>query len=231
MYDPSIGRFITEDPIGFDGNDTNLYRYVDDSPVNGTDPAGLAQQPTSAAPSREAQELIDLFKKYPGLLQYLEKIAKGTTKVERGGFILVRVKGTGSLYKIIEEIPKTPKVNEICLRAWGEKPGQKWKGALLPKCPSGESIDVSKLPAKVSMDTTYEIKFWWHTHVTGWVTGPDGLPMTGEPYPSEADLKDAGIVGLMVKYDEVTKKLRIFILERNGTFLEFDPKTITETSK
>jgi RHS repeat-associated protein len=42
-YDPGSGRFISEDPSGFDGGDANLYRYVKNSPYNGTDPAGLRQ--------------------------------------------------------------------------------------------------------------------------------------------------------------------------------------------
>jgi hypothetical protein len=41
MFDPNIGRFISRDPIDFEGGDTNLYRYVANSPVNGTDPSGL----------------------------------------------------------------------------------------------------------------------------------------------------------------------------------------------
>jgi hypothetical protein len=41
MYDPTVGRFITEDPIGFDGGDVNLGRYCGNSPVNCTDPNGL----------------------------------------------------------------------------------------------------------------------------------------------------------------------------------------------
>jgi RHS repeat-associated protein len=40
-YDPSLGRFISEDPIGFSAGDTNLYRYVSNSPTNFTDPSGL----------------------------------------------------------------------------------------------------------------------------------------------------------------------------------------------
>lgn len=39
-YDPSAGRFISEDPIGFAGGDANLYRYAGNSPDNATDPSG-----------------------------------------------------------------------------------------------------------------------------------------------------------------------------------------------
>ncbi|MGA1867044.1 MAG: RHS repeat-associated core domain-containing protein [bacterium] len=40
-YDPEIGRFLTQDPIGFAGGDLNLYVYVRNNPVNFIDPYGL----------------------------------------------------------------------------------------------------------------------------------------------------------------------------------------------
>ncbi|MCO8124103.1 RHS repeat-associated core domain-containing protein, partial [Stieleria sp. TO1_6] len=40
-YDPSSGRFISQDPIGFAAGDANLYRYVGNGPTNATDPSGL----------------------------------------------------------------------------------------------------------------------------------------------------------------------------------------------
>ncbi len=40
-YSPSIGRFISEDPIGYLGGDANLYSYVGNAPTEATDPAGL----------------------------------------------------------------------------------------------------------------------------------------------------------------------------------------------
>jgi RHS repeat-associated protein len=41
MYDPQLGRFISEDPIGFAGGDVNLYGYVWSNPISFTDPMGL----------------------------------------------------------------------------------------------------------------------------------------------------------------------------------------------
>ena len=39
-YDSKVGRWASEDPIGFDGLDANQYRYVVNSPTNATDPTG-----------------------------------------------------------------------------------------------------------------------------------------------------------------------------------------------
>jgi RHS repeat-associated protein len=41
-YDPSTGRWTSEDPIGLGGGDGNFNRYVGNGPTNGTDPTGLA---------------------------------------------------------------------------------------------------------------------------------------------------------------------------------------------
>jgi len=40
-YDPSIGRFISEDPLNIAAGDANLYSYVFQNPINLTDPSGL----------------------------------------------------------------------------------------------------------------------------------------------------------------------------------------------
>jgi RHS repeat-associated protein len=40
FYNASVGRFITEDPIGFSTGDSNLYRYARNSPMSLRDPYG-----------------------------------------------------------------------------------------------------------------------------------------------------------------------------------------------
>ncbi len=40
-YDPGIGRFVSQDPIQFDGGDANFYKYVFNSPLIFIDPTGL----------------------------------------------------------------------------------------------------------------------------------------------------------------------------------------------
>ena len=39
-YNPQLGRFISEDPLGFSGGDVNLYAYTGNSPTNFVDPSG-----------------------------------------------------------------------------------------------------------------------------------------------------------------------------------------------
>jgi RHS repeat-associated protein len=61
-YDPSVGRFLTEDPLGFKAA-ANFYPYVDNRPTRYRDPLGLIRDC--------AQEQIDCFNKcYQGRLPW-----------------------------------------------------------------------------------------------------------------------------------------------------------------
>jgi RHS repeat-associated protein len=42
-YDARTGRWISQDPLGFDAGDSNLYRYVTNAPTSATDPSGLQE--------------------------------------------------------------------------------------------------------------------------------------------------------------------------------------------
>lgn len=58
MYDPAVGRFLSEDPLGFAAGDTNLQRYVSNSPTNHTDPTGLLEADDGNRP--EFKRLTDV---------------------------------------------------------------------------------------------------------------------------------------------------------------------------
>lgn len=60
MYDPLIGRFYQEDPIGFDSGDPNLHRYVGNNPTNFTDPSGLDKLTIDFQPGLLRFEAVDM---------------------------------------------------------------------------------------------------------------------------------------------------------------------------
>jgi RHS repeat-associated protein len=41
VYSPTLGRWLTNDPLGFSAGDVNTFRYVGNGPGNGLDPIGL----------------------------------------------------------------------------------------------------------------------------------------------------------------------------------------------
>ncbi|MDR3412318.1 MAG: kelch repeat-containing protein [Formivibrio sp.] len=46
-YNPTTGRFLSEDPLGFAGGDVNLYAYAGDDPIDAIDPTGWATYVTN----------------------------------------------------------------------------------------------------------------------------------------------------------------------------------------
>jgi RHS repeat-associated protein len=48
-YSPTLGRFLEQDPLGFDGGDSNLYGYVREDPIAHADPSGLTITITGTA--------------------------------------------------------------------------------------------------------------------------------------------------------------------------------------
>ena len=55
-YGPESGRFDSEDTTGFAAGDVNLFRYVGNSPTDGTDPQGTQEQDGSSSTQSQAPQ-------------------------------------------------------------------------------------------------------------------------------------------------------------------------------
>jgi RHS repeat-associated protein len=65
-YDSSLGRWLSPDPIGFQGG-LNYYGFVNANPINGVDPSGLKLVITSDPGSSARDGLIDYLNQRSGL--------------------------------------------------------------------------------------------------------------------------------------------------------------------
>ena len=91
-YDPQVGRFIQMDPIGLAGGDTNLYRYVKNSPLRFSDPLGLEPGDIFATADEAARDAIS----YTNPISIAENVEYGGWIYgnDRTGYTYTMVRGT-----------------------------------------------------------------------------------------------------------------------------------------
>ncbi|WP_240746430.1 RHS repeat domain-containing protein [Desulfuromonas acetexigens] len=80
-YDPMEGRFISRDPIGFAGGDVNIYAYVQNQPVDFSDPYGLLN------PAKTSVGLINASRGIQSIAKGVGTIAAGTIAIPFTGGI------------------------------------------------------------------------------------------------------------------------------------------------
>ncbi|NYZ69264.1 RHS domain-containing protein [Endozoicomonas sp. SM1973] len=122
-YDPGLGRFINQDPIGLDGGD-NLYQYTP-SPIAWTDPLGLSGKPS--LPSRVLLEndklrvvhnYHDIVREHADPIHFHVEDTKGKTvaKIKANGEILESNKGLSkSLNKSLGELLEPTKAGNTAI--------------------------------------------------------------------------------------------------------------------
>ncbi len=124
VYSPTLGRWLSNDPIGFSAGDLNLYRYVGNGPDNRLDPTGeiwpllvvggmalgwlLADPPPAQAPTEPGETVVPP----PKPVEKVAGVALGAgtgliaVGVVEGGTVMV-----GGITKIIRGVPSTPPRN------------------------------------------------------------------------------------------------------------------------
>jgi RHS repeat-associated protein len=82
-YNPTIGRWNSQDPIAFISHDSNLYRYINNSPVNNTDPSGTCPWYTPKWVCEQAARALALAQQ--GATYVVEKAKQLITTIQVAG--------------------------------------------------------------------------------------------------------------------------------------------------
>ncbi len=82
-----MGRFISQDPVGFGGGDVNLYRYAGNGAVNFVDPSGMNGKDLGQLADLITQEALR------PLFESLNPVTKDTAIGGISGFVGGAVKG------------------------------------------------------------------------------------------------------------------------------------------
>ena len=85
--DPALGRFISEDPIGFSGKNPNLWRYVGNNPVSWVDPNGTDQTvPLNAQQQAAVDRIQMLLSQDMGFVWKVDSVWSAIPGGNAGGF-------------------------------------------------------------------------------------------------------------------------------------------------
>jgi RHS repeat-associated protein len=120
-YQPTTGRFISQDPSGFAAGDTNLYRYVGNNPTTATDPTGLYAVLGSRSFGSGGLSNSNFYSTTRSLLDYSGSITGGTASPVDLGDGLSDFFNPGSLSVGHYEAPFESTLNTSSLAAMGSQ--------------------------------------------------------------------------------------------------------------
>jgi RHS repeat-associated protein len=140
-YDPANGRWLTEDPIGFEGG-LNLYGYCGNSPVGSVDPSGL--DPTVMEASLMADQIYGVKKSI-----IKDKNGKYLYTVQGGWTLTEVLKNEGSLRMVVYSRKTDDDTIEYAVVNMGTKPF--WLSSWIN---NAEQIKPSSIDVKNSIDAS-----------------------------------------------------------------------------
>ena len=98
-----MGRFISEDPLGFAGESNNFYAYVGNNPISNVDPLGLCPSKkcqgagNAPSPQQYVNDAQALANQSPSLLNGLDELAI-LLQFHRGGALDAQAYGASNNY-------------------------------------------------------------------------------------------------------------------------------------
>jgi hypothetical protein len=125
MYDPKIGRWMTEDPIGFEAADPDLYRYAHNDPTDRTDPSGLYE--TYDAENAKTKDIKNCD-------EYLEKYVTAVIQKARAKYPKNKKAGLKYVFdELAVDQPGTGFSSGLGISAGQVSRIEAWLGSELPK--------------------------------------------------------------------------------------------------
>jgi len=131
-YDSTTGRWLSQDPIGYEGGCTNLYCYCGNSPTDGVDPSGMAAiiPPVDpgvlgalpAHPPDSLGQSCSTFNYWIGSFEVAEIHALGITMPAAHTFLVIQLDdGTMWAYRGGPGLENSPRKNLLTVNSgkWG----------------------------------------------------------------------------------------------------------------
>ena len=105
-YDPSLGRYLNEDPLGFAGGSGNLYNYAFNNPSNLTDPSGKIL-PALAVIWAGVEIGLAIYDAYDTASTILDPCTSGWEKALAGGLFVAGALLPGGGYSAADDIAES----------------------------------------------------------------------------------------------------------------------------